>query len=59
VLKRYVAGWRKFHRETADAEIMPKLLAKQHFNIRLIVDHENEEIHAMPRLAFNTCWNVT
>ena len=25
---------------------MPKLLAKQHLNIRLIVDHENEEIHA-------------
>ncbi|MGB7715743.1 MAG: hypothetical protein WBL81_12410 [Pseudolabrys sp.] len=46
MLKRYVAGWRKFHRETADAEIMPKLLAKQHFNIRLIVDHEYEEIHA-------------
>jgi hypothetical protein len=38
---------------------MPKLLAKQHFNIRLIVDHENEEIHAMPRLASNPCWNVT
>jgi hypothetical protein len=44
VLKRYVAGLRKFHRETAGAEIMPKLLAKQHFNIRLIVDHENEKV---------------
>ena len=37
---------RKFHRETAGAEIMPKLLAKQHLNIRLVVNHENEEGHA-------------
>jgi hypothetical protein len=47
VLKRHVAGLRKFHRETAVAKIMPKLLAKQHLNVRLIVDHENEEIHAL------------
>ena len=33
---------------------MPKLLAKQHLNIRLIVDHENEEIHAYAPLASNT-----
>jgi hypothetical protein len=39
---------------------MPKLLAKQHFNIRLIIDHENEEIHAYaPRLASNTRDQVT
>ena len=41
VLKRYVAGWRKFHREPAGTEIMPKLLSKRHFNVGLIVDHEN------------------
>ena len=47
MLKRYVAGWRKFHRETAGAKIMPKLLAKQHLNVRLIVDRENDEIYTL------------
>jgi hypothetical protein len=40
-----VAGLRKLHRETGGAEVMPKLLAKQRLNVRLIVNHENEEVH--------------
>jgi hypothetical protein len=27
---------------------MPELLAKQHLDIRLVVNHENEKVHARP-----------
>jgi hypothetical protein len=33
---------RKLHREPATAQVAPELLAEQRFDIRLIVNHENE-----------------
>ena len=36
----------KLHGEPGRAEVAPELLPKQHFDIWLIVDHENEEVHA-------------
>jgi len=44
-LKGHVAGLGKFHPETGFAQIAPELLSKQHFDIRLIIDHENEKVH--------------
>jgi hypothetical protein len=32
----------KFHRETALAQVAPEMLAKQHLDIRFIVDNENK-----------------
>ena len=45
-LKRRRSGLGKFHREAAGADITPELLAEQQLHVRLVVDHENEEIHA-------------
>ena len=45
-LKRGRSGRGKLHRKTAGTEVMPELLAEQHFHIRLVVDHENEKVHA-------------
>src|SRR5450755_799155 len=51
-LKRHSARLRKIHREPAGTKIVPELLAEQHLDIRLIVDHENEKLHARsPYLA--------
>ena len=36
----------KIHGEPTGAEIVPELLPEQHFDIRLIIDHENEQVHA-------------
>ena len=44
--RRRVIGLGKIHGEPTGAEIMPKLLPEQHFDIRLIVDHEYEQVHA-------------
>ena len=38
-------GLGKFHGEAASAEVAPELLAKQHLDVRLIVNHENERVH--------------
>ena len=38
----------KFHHKPAAAEVAPKLLAKQHLNVWLVVDHENKQTHARP-----------
>jgi len=38
----------KFNNESASAEVTPKLLAKQHLNIGLVINHENEHTHACP-----------
>jgi hypothetical protein len=38
----------ELHGEPASAEIAPEVLAKQHLDIRLVIDHENEETHARP-----------
>ena len=51
-LKRGRARRGKLHREAAGAEVVPKLLAKQHLDIGLIINHENEEFHGRsPDLA--------
>ena len=39
-------GLGKIHGEPTGAEIVPELLPEQHFDIRLIVNHENEKVHA-------------
>jgi hypothetical protein len=38
----------ELHRETASAEIVPELLAKQRLNVRFIVNHENKQIQSLP-----------
>ena len=45
-LKCHGGGLRKLHREAVSAEVAPELLAEQHLDIRLIVNHENEQVHA-------------
>ena len=32
----------------ASAQIVPELLAKQHLDVRLIIDHKNQKAHAVP-----------
>ena len=44
-LKGAVRRLGKFHRESTGAKIAPKLLAKQHLDIRFVVNDENEEAH--------------
>jgi hypothetical protein len=39
---------REFHCEAVGAKVVPELLAKQHFDIGLIINHENEQAHARP-----------
>jgi len=41
----------ELHHEATYAEVPPKLLAEQHLDIRLIIDHENEQTHARPDLT--------
>jgi hypothetical protein len=36
---------RKFHREATNSEFTPELLAKERLDIRLVIDHENEQVH--------------
>jgi hypothetical protein len=36
---------RKLHGETACAKVAPELLAKQHLDVRLIIDHKNKDVH--------------
>jgi hypothetical protein len=38
----------KFRREPASAQATPELLTEQYLDIRLIIDHENEQAHALP-----------
>ena len=45
-LKCHGGGLRKLHREAAGAKVAPELLAEQHLDIRLIINHENEQVHA-------------
>ena len=45
-LKCHGGGLGKLHGEATGAEVAPELLAKQNFDIRLIIDHENERVHA-------------
>src|SRR5262249_43868226 len=39
------AGLSKLHREATQAKITPELLAKQHFDIRFVINHKNEKFH--------------
>ena len=45
-LKRHQGGLCKLHRKAAVAEIAPELLAEQSLHIGLIIDHEDEKVHA-------------
>jgi hypothetical protein len=36
----------KLHGEPASAKVSAELLSEQHFDIRLIIDDENEQVHA-------------
>jgi len=38
----------KFHSKAADAEIAPKLLTKQHLDVRFVINHENKQCHIQP-----------
>jgi hypothetical protein len=39
-------GLGELHREPSSAEVTAEVLAKQHFDIRLIVNHESEQVHS-------------
>jgi hypothetical protein len=41
-------GSGKLHSEPCAAKVTPEVLAKQHLDIRLVVDHENEQAHTRP-----------
>src|ERR1700719_2505110 len=41
-------GLGKLHGEPVSAKVAAELLAKQHFDIGLIIDHENKQVHARP-----------
>jgi hypothetical protein len=45
-LKCYGGGLGKLHGEPASAKVVSKLLSEQNLDIGLIVDHENEHVHA-------------
>jgi len=47
-LKRNRCRLGKFHRKAAGTQTAPELLAKQLFNIWLVIDNANEKIHACP-----------
>ncbi len=49
MLERGFAGLGKFHRETTRSKVTAKLLTKQNFDIRFVVNHENEKFHVRPR----------
>src|SRR5262249_46123752 len=50
--KGRLAGLGKLHREATQAKVTSELLAKQHFNVWLIINHKNQELHAgAPALA--------
>jgi hypothetical protein len=35
----------ELHRKTARAEIVPKLLPKQHFDVGLVINHKDQQVH--------------
>jgi hypothetical protein len=39
-------GLRKLHGEATSAEVVSKLLSEQNLDIRLVINHENEPVHA-------------
>ena len=49
-LERAVARLGKFHSEAAGPQVMPELLAEQHLNIRLVIDHQYQQAHNRPPL---------
>ena len=44
-LKCRIGGLGKFHRESARAKIVPKLLPEQNLHVRLVINHENKQVH--------------
>ena len=49
------ARLREFHGEAASAEIAPKMLPKQHLNIRLVIDNKDKKFHADAPVLANDC----
>jgi len=47
-LKCHWGGLGKLHGKPGSTEITPEVLAKQHLDIGLIVNHENKQAHARP-----------
>ena len=41
-------GLGKLHGEATSAEVVSKLLSEQNLDIRLVINHENEQVHARP-----------
>jgi hypothetical protein len=39
---------RELHREVVGAQVPPELLPEQKLDVRLVIDHENEWLHARP-----------
>ena len=52
-LKRSGRRLGKVHGEATIAQVAPKLLAEQHFNVGLVVDHQNKQVHVLcPRCRY-------
>ena len=45
-LERYRSRLRELHREAVGAQVPPELLPEQKLDVRLVIDHENEWLHA-------------
>ena len=48
-------GLGKLHGEAVGAEVAPEVLAKQHLDIRFIVDDENEQTQAVLPISAREC----
>jgi hypothetical protein len=44
-------GQGKFHDESVNSEVAPKLLPKQDLDVWLVVDHEDEWFHVRPQIS--------
>ena len=54
-LKSHGSRLRKFHCEAAGAQVAPELLAEQHLDIGLVIDHQNKHVHTFtPGLLTDT-----
>jgi len=51
-LECHGGGLSKLRREAASAKVAPKLLMERHLHVRLIVNHENEQ------LLLQVCWRT-
>ena len=44
--KGHGGGLGKLHGEPASAKVAPELLSEQNLDVRLVVNHENKQVHA-------------